>query len=221
MVSGAAVATPASSRAARALGLSVLLHALLIGGIGFVAAKPALMPTASPFVEVLLLPESGPDQKPSSIESVNTDLKTTSHMLSHEPLVKRYQDEIDSLQASLDRLDREVFVSASKIPDDYSIWMDHWRQKVEAVGNRYARQQDLTHLYGEVLLAVSVEANGHVHSVKVLNSSGKASLDQAAQQIARLAGPFEPLPMAIREEVDVLHITRTWRFTATGTRVTL
>jgi len=179
------------------------------------------MPTASPFVEVLLLPESGPDQKPSSIESVNTDLKTTSHMLSHEPLVKRYQDEIDSLQASLDRLDREVFVSASKIPDDYSIWMDHWRQKVEAVGNRYARQQDLTHLYGEVLLAVSVEANGHVHSVKVLNSSGKASLDQAAQQIARLAGPFEPLPMAIREEVDVLHITRTWRFTATGTRVTL
>jgi len=40
MVSGTAVATPASSRAARALGLSVLSHALLIGGIGFVAAKP-------------------------------------------------------------------------------------------------------------------------------------------------------------------------------------
>ena len=75
-------------------------------------------------------------------------------------------------------------------------------------------------MYGEVLLAVSVEANGHVHSVKVLNSSGETPLDQAAQQIARLAGPFEPLPMAIREEVDVLHITRTWRFTATGTRVT-
>jgi protein TonB len=99
--------------------------------------------------------------------------------------------------------------------------MDRWRQKVEAVGNQYAQQQDLTHLYGEVLLAVSVATNGHVHSVKVLNSSGKASLDEAAQQIARLAGPFEPLPMAIREEVDVLHITRTWRFTTTGAHVTL
>ena len=71
-----------------------------------------------------------------------------------------------------------------------------------------------------MLLAVSVEANGHVHSVKVLNSSGKAALDEAAQHIARLAGPFDPLPSVVREEVDVLHITRTWRFTATGTRVT-
>ena len=171
-------------------------------------------------VEVLLLPGGDSHQDASVVEPIETRSMTTSYEQAEQPLIQHYHDEIDSLQASLDRLDREVFVSASKIPDDYSIWMDHWRQKVEAVGNQYAQQQDLTHLYGEVLLAVSVEANGHVHSVKVLNSSGETPLDQAAQHIARLAGPFEPLPMAIREEVDVLHITRTWRFTATGTRVT-
>ena len=183
------------------------------------AAKPALMPTASPFVEVLLLPESGSDQQPSSIESVNTDPEMANHKLSHEPLVKRYQDEIESLQASIDRMDREVFISAVDTPNAYSEWMGRWRRKVEATGNRYAQNRDLSHLFGEVLLAVSVKADGQVHSVKVLNSSGKPALDEAARHIAEIAGPFEPLPAMVRDEVDVLHITRTWRFTAIGTSV--
>ncbi len=218
-INGTAVATPAGSRAAHALGLSILLHALLIGGIGFVAAKPALMPPAPPFVEVLLLPESGPDQRPSSIESVKTDPKTTSHTLSHEPLVKRYQDEIESLQASIDLLDREVFISAVNTPNTYSEWMGRWRQKIEATGNRYAKNQKLSELYGEVLLAVSIKADGRIHAIKVLNSSDQPALDQAALHIAEIAGPFEPLPEIIREEVDILHITRTWRFTPIGTSV--
>ena len=220
MVSGTAVATPASSRAARALGLSVLSHALLIGGIGFVAAKPVFMPATPPMVEVLLLPESGSIQKQSSTQRVQTDSKTASHTLDHQPLVKHYKNEINSLQASIDRLDREVFISAAKTPNDYSEWMNRWRQKVETTGDRYAQNQDLSHLFGEVLLAVSVKADGQVHSVKVLNSSGTLTLDEAARHIAEIAGPFEPLPAMVRDEVDVLHITRTWRFTAIGTSVT-
>ena len=219
MVSGTAVSTPTSSRSARALGLSILLHALFIAGIGFVAAKPTLMPTVLPFVEVLLLPESGPGQKPSSIESVNIDPATASHTLNHEPLVKRYQDEIASLQASIDRMDREVFISAVNTPNAYSEWLGRWRQKVEATGNRYAQKLALSQIFGEVLLAVSINADGRIHAIKVLNSSGKPSLDEAALHIAEIAGPFEPLPEIIRKEVDVLHITRTWRFTAIGTSV--
>ena len=219
MVSGTAVSTPASARAARALGLSALLHALLIGGIGFVAAKPVFVPTTPPFVEVLLLPESASIQKQSSTQSVDTGPKTASHSLNHQPLVKHYKNEINSLQASIDRLDREIFISAAKTPNDYSEWMDRWRRKVEATGNRYAQNQDLSHLFGEVLLAVSVKADGQVHSVKVLNSSGTLTLDEAARHIAEIAGPFEPLPAMVRDEVDVLHITRTWRFTAIGTSV--
>ena len=170
-------------------------------------------------VEVLLLPSGGSKQEVFETESAQTDATRINQLDAEQPLIKRYHNEIDSLQASLDRLNREVFVSASKMPDDYSAWMNRWRQRVEGVGNQYAQQEDLTHLHGEVLLAVSVEANGQVQSVTVLNSSGKTPLDEAAQHIARLAGPFDPLPLAVREEVDVLHITRTWRFTAAGTHV--
>lgn len=170
-------------------------------------------------VEVLLLPSGDSNQEVAAIESVQTEDTRINNLNAEQPLIKRYQNEIDFLQTSLDRLNREVFISASKMPDDYSAWMNRWRQRVEGVGNQYAQQEDLTHLHGQVLLAVSVDANGHVQSVTVLNSSGKAPLDEAAQHIARLAGPFDPLPLAVREEVDVLHITRTWRFTASGTRV--
>ena len=170
-------------------------------------------------VEVLLLPSGGSKQEVVATESAQTDITRINQLDAEQPLIKRYHNEIDSLQASLDRLKREVFVSASKMPDDYSAWMNRWRQRVEGVGNQYAQQEDLTHLHGEVLLAVSVESNGQVQSVTVLNSSGKTPLDEAAQHIARLAGPFDPLPLAVREEVDVLHITRTWRFTAAGTHV--
>ena len=31
-------------------------------------------------------------------------------------------------------------------------------------------------------------------------------------RIVRLAAPFSPLPEEISEQLDVLHITRTWRF---------
>ena len=209
----------ASYRIPRALGLSLFIHTLLIGGISFVVANPINTPPNLAMVEVSLLPSGDFSQKVTAAESAQTDDAQINHVATEQPLIKRYHNEIDSLQASLDRLNREVFVSASKIPDDYSAWISGWRQRIEAVGNQYAQQEDLTHLHGEVLLVVSVQANGHVHAVEVLNSSGKALLDGAAQHIARLAGPFDPLPLAVREEVDVLHITRTWRFTATGTRV--
>ena len=53
----------------------------------------------------------------------------------------------------------------------------------------------------------------------MLNSSGTLTLDEAALHIAEIAGPFAPLPAIVRDEVDILHITRTWRFTAIGTSV--
>ena len=157
-----------------------------------------------------------PQAKPSSLNSQHGS--GDGEPLNHEPLVE-LQDEIESLQASIDRLDREVFISAVDTPNAYSEWMGRWRHKVEVMGNRYAKTQQLNQLFGEVLLAVSIKADGRIHAIKVLNSSGKPALDEAALHIAEFAGPFEPLPEIIREEVDVLHITRTWRFTAVGTSV--
>ena len=136
-------------------------------------------------------------------------------------LIDRHHEEISTLQASLDTLEREVFISAATTPDEYSAYMARWRKHVEAVGNHHAHEQvDLARMSGEVLLAVAVQADGNVRSIRVLDSSGHVALDTAAQRIARLASPYEAFPEMLQAQADVLHITRTWRFTPAGTRVT-
>jgi len=88
-----------------------------------------------------------------------------------------------------------------------------WQDKVEQHGNRNfpeeARRQKLS---GSLVLAVGIQPDGRVYSVQVLQSSGQAVLDNAARHIVDLAAPFAPLPREIRQEVEVLVITRTWRF---------
>ena len=45
-----------------------------------------------------------------------------------------------------------------------------------------------------------------------MSSSGIAQIDQAAVRIVKMCAPYSPLPNNISEQVDILHITRTWRF---------
>ena len=136
-------------------------------------------------------------------------------------LVKRYREEINTLQKGVKTLERETFINATTDQDEYSAYMARWRQHVEVVGNRHATNQpELRKQSGAVLLAVSLTADGSVQSVKLLNSSGQNTLDQAAQKIARLAAPYEAFPESIQAKTDVLHITRTWQFTPAGTSVT-
>jgi TonB family protein len=152
------------------------------------------------------------DVVPSSINEANEV---------RQLLVKRYREEIDSLQKGVKTLGRETFINATTDQDEYSAYMARWRKHVEVVGNRHATNQPELHKQsGAVLLAVSLMADGSVQSVKLLNSSGQNTLDQAAQRIARLAAPYEAFPESIQAKTDVLHITRTWQFTPAGTSVT-
>jgi protein TonB len=67
-------------------------------------------------------------------------------------------------------------------------------------------------LHGDLILTVGINQNGTVESIDVKRSSGIREIDQAATHIVQMAAPYAPLPENIREKVDVLHITRTWRF---------
>jgi protein TonB len=88
-----------------------------------------------------------------------------------------------------------------------------WQQKIERVGNlNYPDEARRQKLSGSLVLTVGLRQDGTVYSIKVSHSSGHAVLDDAAKRIVELAAPFGPLPPELRQEVDVLMITRTWRF---------
>ena len=73
-----------------------------------------------------------------------------------------------------------------------------------------ARRKNLS---GSLTLAVGIKQDGTIYSIKLRESSGEAVLDQAAQRIVRLAAPFSAFPEELKQEADVLVITRTWQFT--------
>jgi len=68
--------------------------------------------------------------------------------------------------------------------------------------------------YGDMIVTVSVRADGSFEKATVDRSSGSKVLDRGAIDIARLAAPFEPFPPDIRADTDALDITRTWTFTS-------
>jgi len=128
---------------------------------------------------------------------------------------------IASLQAQLD-LQRQAYAkkprkytisSASTQKSHDALYLDSWRKRIESVGNlnypTSARQQQI---YGSLRLLVSILPDGTLQNVQILESSKSRVLDQAALDIVNMAAPFEPFPIELRGEVDILEIIRTWRF---------
>ena len=108
------------------------------------------------------------------------------------------------------------FVSASTREYEYASYLRAWVDRVERIGNRnYPDEARRRRLEGQVVISVAIRRDGTVERAEVVDSSGQPLLDQAALRIVRLAEPYPPLP-ATAEEVDVLHVTRTWQFLAGG-----
>ncbi|CAI8882555.1 energy transducer TonB [Methylocaldum szegediense] len=88
-----------------------------------------------------------------------------------------------------------------------------WQEKIERIGNlNYPDEARRRKLSGSLLLSVGIKPDGTVYSVQIRHSSGHQVLDDAAMNIVQLAAPFAPFPQELRQQADVLVITRTWRF---------
>ena len=135
--------------------------------------------------------------------------------------------EIAALSAALERKlrayaerPRRKWISARTREHEFAAYMDAWRRKVERVGNlNYPFEAARRGLSGSLLLEVALNPDGTVEAVALRRSSGERVLDDAAVRIVRLAAPFAEFPEEIAEEVDVLHIERTWLFHS-GSRFT-
>ena len=108
---------------------------------------------------------------------------------------------------------RRRAISASTKEYKYAAYLEAWRRKVERIGNlNYPEEAKRKKLYGNLVLHVAVRADGSVERIRVVHPSGTEVLDEAAVRIVELAAPFAPFPPDIRQETDVLDITRTWQF---------
>ena len=108
---------------------------------------------------------------------------------------------------------RQKYISVNTKDYKYAAYMEAWRAKVERIGNmNYPNKAREKELSGNLSLDVSLRQDGTVKEINIRRSSGHDVLDKAAIEIVKLAAPFAPFPTAIKKEVDILHVTRTWKF---------
>jgi len=92
-------------------------------------------------------------------------------------------------------------------------YMRQWINRVERIGNlNYPDQARRDKLSGTLILDVVINADGELVKADLRQSSGHQLLDDAAKRIVQLAAPYSPFPPKLRQQADVIHITRSWEF---------
>lgn len=126
----------------------------------------------------------------------------------------RLEAEIARRQEDYQKRPRRKFVGARTQEYKFARYVEDWRDKVEKIGNiNYPEAAKSQKIYGSLKMTVSIKRDGTLEKVEVDKSSGSPVLDNAAKNIVRLAAPYAPFPDDIKQEVDILSITRTWTFT--------
>ena len=180
------------------------------------AAKPEQVKVAPKAAVTTVAPSA--KKAPSKPQKVKTEAVPKAST----PTFDRSQlsNEISSLEAELAN-DQQLYAkrpkiyrmsAASTMRDKGAWYKEDWRKKIERIGNlNYPEQARREKIYGKLRLLVSINRDGSLHEVLVLESSGHPVLDEAAQRIVRLTAPFAPFTGDMAE-FDRLEIIRTWTF---------
>lgn len=152
-------------------------------------------------------------QQITAIEQPEPPLPSAAELMQESMTMAKLQPGLQRNRESQSKLPKRKWISANTREYEYAAYMQAWVAKVERVGNlNYPEEIRRLKLVGDLVMTVGIKQDGSVETIDIQRSSGMPQLDQAATRIVRLAAPYSPLPEHINTNVDVLHITRTWRF---------
>ena len=121
--------------------------------------------------------------------------------------------EISDIKKEQVSIERTKYLNSSTKEFTPAEYMRSWINRVERVGNLnypdHARRKKLS---GTLILDVVINADGKLVKTDLRQSSGHQILDDAAKRIVKLAAPYPPFPKKLRNDTDVIHITRSWEF---------
>ena len=188
-----------------------------------VAPRPlqAQSPSPRPPPEARVISSTRADQPmpmpDARVQSDETPLPPGQEKIDRDLAMARLAAEIHLRSERYAKRPKRKFVSASTQEYAWAGYLRAWVDRVERVGNlNYPDEARRRNLSGQLVISVAIRRDGSVERAEVIQSSGIKLLDAAALRIARLAEPYPPLPKT-DDEIDVLHVTRTWQFLPGGT----
>jgi len=151
---------------------------------------------------------------PPKEESQPRQLPRDEALIERSMQMARLASELDRQAQAYAKRPKRKFISANTREYAYANYMAAWVARVERVGNlNYPDEARRRNLDGSLVLTVAINKDGSLERIDIIKPSGHQVLDDAAQRIVELSAPFPPVPRS-EEEIDILHITRTWQFVA-------
>jgi len=101
---------------------------------------------------------------------------------------------------------KKRYISPATREVPYAMYYDGMRRKIEEKGTQNFPSASGKKLYGQLVISITVDRQGHVLHAQVEESSGQAALDRQALSIARAAAPFGAFTsgMALNEQLVVV-----------------
>jgi len=175
--------------------------------------------TAPPPQERVIAARNSPQQAPQAQTRPVPDrpeLPAGDKKIEHDAEMARLAAEIHLRSELYAKRPKRKFVSASTREYVYANYLRAWVDRAEQVGNlNYPDEARRKRLSGTLVISVAVRRDGSVEQTRIIQSSGVPLLDSTALRIVQLSTPFPPLPET-SEQVDILHVTRTWKFLPGG-----
>lgn len=107
---------------------------------------------------------------------------------------------------------KKAFIGAAAQESYLATWVEAWQRKVEQVGNSFYPEAARGKIRGDLVLTAGIKSNGQIESIEIDRSSGHAVLDDSARRILALGAPFDKFGIELKARVDVIYVTRKWRF---------
>lgn len=108
---------------------------------------------------------------------------------------------------------RKRYIGPSTREEVYAIYYDRLRRRIEDKGTENFPETAGKKMYGELTLAVTVNFDGRIHQVEVVEGSGNRALDRRAVAIARSAGPFGRFNATMRRQAEQIWVVSRFKFT--------
>jgi periplasmic protein TonB len=108
---------------------------------------------------------------------------------------------------------KKRYISPATREEVYALYYDQLRRKIEERGTRNFPEYQGRKLYGELVMNVTVDAEGRVIDTEIVRPSTSKVLDRRAIAIVKAASPFGPFSAQMRRKADQLVITSRFKFT--------
>lgn len=108
---------------------------------------------------------------------------------------------------------KKRYISPATREEVYAIYYDHLRRAIEDKGTENFPEISGKKLYGELTMGITVDSDGQILKIEIVESSGNRTLDRRAEAIARSASPFGHFGEVMRRKADQIWVVSRFKFT--------